>query len=241
MKTLVGIVVVAALAMSSPLYADTLLQEDFNGTVGNAVTGNNGWVGPSTVVYSDNLIDSGTCASGAATGDPEWPEITKSFSPNGTQYTFTGVLRAGNTSGADAALRISSSSDPSKVLGAEVGYTELIFGVPNVVGGKFFTIKPQPTNFVGVKMILEGTSMDCYYRTTDTAGSWGEWTHAGLKTDVAWSMSVYDRVSIDVHAHGVGGDVDSILLTNNVPEPSGIALVVIGVFGLLAYAWRKRH
>jgi hypothetical protein len=241
MKTLVSVMVVVALAMASPLYAATILQEDFNGAAGDAVTGTNGWTGPSTIVYSDNLIDSGTCASGAAAGDPEWPEIIKSFSPSGTQYTFSGVLRAGATGGPDAALRISSSSDSSKVLGAEVGYGELIFGVPNVVGGKYFSITPQPTNFVGVKMILEDTSMDCYYRTTDTAGSWGEWTHAGLKTGLAWSMSEYDQVTVDLHAMGVGGDVDSIMLTNNVPEPSAIVLAVTGLIGLLAYAWRKRR
>ena len=100
---------------------------------------------------------------------------------------------------------------------------------------KYFTVTPQPLVPTDVKMVLQGTTGDFYYRTNGVS----DWTYVGEKTGIPWSISVYDQLTISVHG-GVAGGIDSILLTSSIPEPSTLALLVTGLIGLLAYAWRKR-
>lgn len=143
------------------------------------------------------------------------------------------TLYSPNTAGADSSIRIRNSADTSQVLQAELGYGELHFGIPNVE--HYFQITPQPTVATDVKFVLQGTTADFYYRTNGVV----PWTYAGQKTGLGWSTSVYDEVMITSHG-GVVGGIDSILLTSDVPEPTTLTLLGIGLIGLLAYAWRKR-
>jgi hypothetical protein len=107
--------------------------------------------------------------------------------------------------------------------------------VPNVA--VWFSVTPQPTVPVDVKLVLQGNQADCYWRTTGTA----DWTYMGQKTGIGWSISAYDEVRIGAHG-GMAGGLDSILLTSSaVPEPTTFALLTTGLFGLLAYAWRRRR
>jgi len=85
----------------------------------------------------------------------------------------------------------------------------------------------------------------------------GKWLTPLVDETVTWALNVSDGFLIGKH-HDAGiffdGTIDDVALYNKaltynqikdnfasaIPEPSGVILLVTGVFGLLAYAWRKR-
>lgn len=240
MKTFVSVLVVLALTAASSLAETVLLQEDFNGTVGTSVAdGVSGWAGAAGIVRSSDTLDVGNSASWAG-GSAAWLSVDKTFthtSVAGETYTLTATLYAPGTGGEDAEIHIRNSSDPyNQGLGAAIAYGSLNFALPNVEN--YFVIRPQPTAATDVKLVMQGTTADFFYRTHKSSDP-DPWTHAGQKTGLGWSCSVYDEVHIGAHG-GYAGGIDSILLTSSVPEPTSCALLASGLIGLLCYAWRKR-
>lgn len=238
MKTFVSVLVVLALA-AVPSLADTiLLQEDFNGTDGTSVADDvSGWTGASNIVRSSAILDQGNSA--AWPSEPAWPSIKKGFTHTPVQgeiYTLTATIYSPASTGTDVLVALRKSSDPiQQVAGAEMGYGDLHFGVPNV---DYWVpvVAPQPLTATDVKLVLQGNQADLYYRLHGAPA----WTYVGQKTGIGWSISVYDEVMIGGHG-GLPGGIDSVLLTSSaVPEPSTVSLLASGLIGLLCYAWRKR-
>lgn len=60
------------------------------------------------------------------------------------------------------------------------------------------------------------------------------------KKDGSWSNVTAVRYQFTADGSGFGPRVAEVL-ANTVPEPSSILLLVSGLLGLLAYAWRKRR
>ena len=94
----------------------------------------------------------------------------------------------------------------------------------------------QPTSAVDIKMVLQDSRTDFYYKLhTDST-----WSTAG-GFDAGNALSSYGMIGIDGHV-GYAGGIDSIQLTaSTVPEPTTLALLTTGLLALLAYAWRKRR
>lgn len=235
MKIFLSVLTVLALTAAPALAETVLLQENFDGTVGSSVADGVNWTGPTSIVRSSDLLDSGNSATWAD-GSTAWPAIVHAFAnvPNATDiYTLTATLYSPTTGGTDAELHIRSSSDPVNTLqGVSICYGSMDFGVINQSTIK---IKPQPTAATDVKLVLQGTTSDYYYRAHGAT----DWIHAGQKTGLGWSIAAYDQIAICGHGGNAGG-IDSILLTTSVPEPATMVLLSTSIFGLLAYAWRKR-
>ena len=238
MKTLLSILVV--LAATCPLYADVVvLQEDFNGTPGTSVDGWNGWVlaggDPDEITISSTVIDSGNSAA-VDTGHGlwyTWVDKTISFSPPaGTALTLTGTMLCpdgGLVQTSDYAdLSFRDSSDPTKYLQIALGYDYLIFGDS---GPTAQHIQPMPTTATDVRLVVTDSEWTGSYKANGTS----VWT-VGTTLPHANLLSDYDILRMNF---GGQPHIDSILLTG-VPEPTTLVLVLTGLIGLLAYAWRKR-
>jgi hypothetical protein len=238
MKTLLSALAVVAL-MAAPVLAETIiLQENFDGDVGTPVAdGVTGWTGNSNIVRSGTVLDQGNSADWPS--EPAWPQLKKSLNHTpvaGEIYTLTATIYSPAPSGTDVVIVLRNSQDPTQqVAGAEMGYGDLHFGVPNV-GYWAPVIAPQPLTATDVKLVLQGNQADMYYRENGAPG----WTFVGQKTDIGYSIAVYDELMIGGHG-GLAGGIDSVLLTSTVvPEPTAIVLLGTGLIGLLAYVWRKR-
>ena len=241
MKTLLSILVV--LAATCPLYADVVvLQEDFNGTPGTSVDGWNGWVlaggDPDEITISSTVIDSGNSAA-VDTGHGlwyTWVDKTISFSPPaGTALTLTGTMLCpdgGLVQTSDYAdLSFRDSSDPTKYLQIALGYDYLIFGDS---GPTAQHIQPMPTTATDVRLVVTDSEWTGSYKANGTS----VWT-VGPTLAHTVPISGYDTINLS----GAGQPfMDSIQLmgTGTVPEPTTLVLVLTGLIGLLAYAWRKR-
>lgn len=233
MKTLLSTLVI--LVIVSPLYADAiLLHEDFgaSGTpaVGSSVAGYNGWTGDTNIVISDVIVDAGQ-SQGVTGSGTTWPEVSKGFvyTPgSGDTYALTATLGVPTTSDY-AHVQIDDGSDTNRIAIA-MGVSDLCFWAD----GYTWSDHAAYGSIVDVKVVLTDTTTAGYYRTHGTT----DWTlvssHASLHP-----LSTFNRVSLYSYA-GHGGLTDSIQLSvSSVPEPSTIVFMFTGLFGLLAYAWRK--
>jgi hypothetical protein len=235
MKTLMYVMVVA-MAIASPVCADTILQESFEGGTPGTALNTLGWSGDSNIVISSAVIDSGQ--SGASASGVAWPAINKGFSYTpgaGEYYTLTATLYAPGTGGEYADVRVQDASNATSTMqGVAIGYGDMQFGVINVAGGTV-RITPQPTAATDIMIELYGDSSKYYYK----AHGPGAWTYAGEKTGLGFSLSSFDEIQINGHGDYAGG-IDSIVLSTTTPEPSSVVLLALMASGLLAYAWRKR-
>lgn len=245
MKALLSALVV--LAMASPLCADmVLLSENFNGTVGNAVTTLPGWTGGGDVKLSSTVIDSGNSAD-FLSGTVGWGPsnvVTKSFTHTpgvGEIYTLTATLSAPGTSGQYVEVNLVNSVTGARA-DNQFGYSSLYMGVTGVVGGYASDAvhqiwgDVQPTVPVDIKYVLSDTLTQAYAKLhTDSAFSL---VYSLATTPPA--LSGYNQVQVVGHG-GYAGNADTILLTSNIPEPTTIILLATGLIGLLAYTWRKRR
>ncbi len=250
MKTLVrGLVVLAVLASASVLVADSVIfSEGFEGAApGTAVGGYNGWVADTSdasFVISGTTIDAGQSASGGS-----WGKFSKGFSYTagaGETWTLTATMLASDTSGSYAHLvlrnsaAVYGSSGYADSYNIPIGYSDTIASLVSSDGNSFLmdlnnSLNVQATVPVDVKLVLSESSQQFYYKLHSAS----EWTNGGSATISGPALSTYDTISLIMNAKGANG-VDSITLTTDVPEPSACMLVLTGVFGLLAYAWRKR-
>lgn len=208
MKRFLSLLVVAAMACSS--YADTvLLEEGFEGPVGTALSGWNGWTGDAGVVISPIVMDQGNSAAWA--GKDEWPVVSKSFSHapgEAEQYVLTATLSAPDEKGAYADVRLATATTRNaKHVGAQLGYKNLYFQQDNACNGTEIGV-PQSAATMDVRLVVSNDTIDCYYRNHGES----TWMHAGvLKATNA--ISSYNAVTI---AGGIaagrsgGGGVDNI-------------------------------
>jgi hypothetical protein len=83
-----------------------------------------------------------------------------------------------------------------------------------------------------------GTSSDYIQGTWLTTGTHlsGTSTLAVLYVTTGGDVSFTGALSLDYN----GGQVPNVTFTTAVPEPGTLAMLAAGLFGLVAYAWRKR-
>ena len=96
------------------------------------------------------------------------------------------------------------------------------------------TTYAQITVPVDVKIVVDNSSAT-YYKRLHGVTDWTQMTQVSCPGELADLNSVWlDTVNCSY------GNVDSLRLTATVPEPATVTLLVTGLIGLLAYAWRKR-
>lgn len=236
MKTLLSVLVVMAMVVS-PLCADTIFQEDFNGTgPGVPVAGYNGWTGDSRVVFSLDELETGTGLSTTWSGAAGWPGISKGFSHTpgaGETYTLTATLMTAGAAGDYSDLRIGNAASGNTLgVSLESGYIFFSYLADPKIGVVYNQYARKTIN---AKLVMDGTSTAAYWRDAGTT----PWNYVGLMQGLP--LSSLDKMLIYGHGGGYGGGLDTVLLTSTViPEPTTLALLATGLIGLLAYAWRKR-
>jgi hypothetical protein len=235
MKAFLTVLIV--LAAVSPLCADTLFQEDFNGTPGSDFNGYNGWsVEAGYYAFSSNVIDQGTSLANV---------VQTPYTPKNAYHIFTNTAGAGDTLTFTATLDDSYNSNHGfadlRLLQNDTG-KEIRFnlqgGDVEVQSGATYDwyTSGQGLATADFKVVVSDTRTDAYYRPHGAT----DWTvlGGGNYTD---DVTLYNFM----HLYGLttyGGGWDSIKLTAGatVPEPSVLALCASGLIGLLAYAWRRR-
>jgi hypothetical protein len=247
MNRFVGAIVSITLAMASAVHAETILREDFNGTIGSAVAGANGWAGNTNILVSNSTIDQGTSANWAdatsGNSPSAWPAVAKGFSHTpvaGDTYTLTGTIVCDLTEGAYTDLRISDGKGSTFNIGTNIyGYggssAVLKFGLANVLD--HYIVNLTTPDVLDVKFVMQDQKVEYFYKSHSNS----VWTDVGGKgLDDTFTLSKFNTIEVWGHG-GCPGGIDSVLLTSSVPEPGTCALLASGVVGLLAYAWRKRR
>lgn len=243
MKMLLSVLFV--LVMVSPMCAETVLfQEDFEeasaGNPGTAlINAGAGWTG-SAVPYLSNYssVGAGNCLEWRTNGGSGWVSVVHAFSNTpsvGDTYTLTATLYVPNQQLANSSIWIADSAAEIYEVGFSIG--QGYFDAFNYYPGGSTKIRGTATyNEVDVKVALTATEATYSYRATGTT----EWTSMGSLA-TGYALSTYQAVAADVNA-GFAGVIDSIKLTSSpVPEPSTCILMLGGMIGLLAYAWKKRR
>jgi hypothetical protein len=249
MKTALSALVVLALTMVSPLLADTvLISEDFEAGAGYdlyaPIAGTNGWTGDSSgagylcyypsVPSASGAVDSGYSAGPTGETGNSWASLQKGFTaPAGVKsYTLTATLYAPSTSAdpRESYAQIDLISPNGRTYIAN-GFGNLLMGRDG--GGEATDV--QIAEPVDVKIVADNNGTTFYQRVHGTT----DWT---METQQAWGageLANFNAVGIDSYNHYYG-NIDSLVLTATIPEPSVITLLLSGVVGLLAYAWRKQ-
>lgn len=242
MRTLWSVLVV--LAAVSPALAETvLLEENFEeagaGNPGTAlVNAGSGWTG-SDVPYLSNYssVDTGNCLEWRNNGGSGWKSVGHAFTntPGASDaYTLTATLYVPNQALSNSSVWLSDNMSEAYQVGISMGqgYFNWFTYYP---GGSSVIHGTATYTETDVKIVAKDGEAEFFSRShgTDT------WTSAGtLPTQC--SLSTYQYVTMDVNL-GKAGALDSIKLTTSpVPEPTTGTLLVLGLFGLLAYAWKKR-
>lgn len=84
--------------------------------------------------------------------------------------------------------------------------------------------------------------VDCVGKTLGGAGSLQTLSYTTVADDVGKSLIVAFDFYNSSESLGVQANVDCVTVTSTVvPEPSGCSLLALGIFGMLAYTWRKRR
>ena len=88
---------------------------------------------------------------------------------------------------------------------------------------------------VGLKVVRDGTTYTFSYQL----GSSADWTTLGtrISSDELSSVGLFTKTYGGANISNATFDSMSFTI---VPEPSSLVLMALGLFGLLAYAWRKR-
>jgi hypothetical protein len=141
--------------------------------------------------------------------------------------------------------------------------------IPSYFGSKEITfsyylkgLANTPANEGGVFALYSGSTGDtCWERTPDDPSTPTDWRHITWSVDTSlsaapagWTRTVGSTSWADswkdvkwmlfwsgheYAASNIYNGIDTVVVSST-PEPASIVLVVTGVLGLLAYAWRKR-
>jgi hypothetical protein len=233
--------------------ADSILfNESFNGTIDNDIS-TLGWNrydgGASITVTNDGGIDSGSYAVMGRNQAAELARYKKELDAGGYSYTdgvvtMTAVVQNDNPAGSnwwshvgfhttDSEYRVALVRDLS---GSQAGF--------RLVAGSVSTdIVNSYSGVIDVK-VAAGADTATFSWKQHGAASWNDlWTSAigtGLSGKTIADVFIASPSTV-VADGGLNQRWDSIQLSQAaVPEPGTFALLLGGLIGMVAYAWRKR-
>jgi hypothetical protein len=176
--------------------------------------------------YSDHYL------TGAGFGDMTSVSFLMQYNPTGSATEI--AIYAGGLTTPDVIARLHISGNNNLSFGK-------VPGTPGVT--QFATADSTDTKVWQVQTLLDFGAQQ--YKSI--------WTDLSTSTayDSGWTTLLASRTAGQTEANsyfsigalggqGTGGQVFDNLSVSTIPEPTSITMLVLGLFGLLAYAWRKR-
>ncbi|NLF10093.1 MAG: PEP-CTERM sorting domain-containing protein [Pirellulaceae bacterium] len=260
-KSLVSLAIaIAVFGLAANLQADTIWTYDFNGLNKAAINGQDGWalIGTNATGTVDNAAvtnwsGTGEYAKGgsnlstsARPTDFSWLKNNQDFDVsvlayaiggNTTIYSQMGVTPTDATQAADILLMgvyVYNSNDRlSWYVGSNWGGP----GWVNIDAPVAFGVRA--TFQVGIEVTANGDntySLQRYYRNVTSNGE-RQYVDSPYTSAVIDDLgTVWAAMQVRLYSPGMVDD----FTVSQVPEPSTLALLGVGLLGLLAYAWRKR-
>ena len=232
-----SLLVVAVLFVASSAFGETILFDDNfdSGTVGVAPDD------PAVGTWSfsgDSMLTTDAASPGPASS-PNYFSVNRSATWNDAKAQFT----ARQTTGTDL-VRVEFDYFISEANGVDaIGYIAL-FDQGNI--GEFQYIQPRGNGAVSSGGgALSGLVVD----------TWQHWTIDYNPGATTMDITIGSTLNDDISGYATPAGIDAVSLSATttygpfyfdnvevsiVPEPSSVALLLSGLLGLVAYAWRKR-
>jgi hypothetical protein len=239
--------VVALLAGAVAAYADTVADIDFTSYASGNLIGQDGW----TEVASGKSGPTVTNGVGAANAGGEWALKPLAMGPFSATTQLVATARFYNTNASDTVAGMCDANQSNTnwlpgfgLSGGMAYFRDVVGGSYNEYNGDALTMGDTYDIRMTARLSATGGQATIAYRDV-TAGQ-TEFTQDSKLINVAMgltpdSLGKYDFNALALRLSGAGAGISHYTITtSSVPEPSTLALVGTGVFGLLAYAWRKR-
>jgi hypothetical protein len=257
MKTRNGVLncsfmVVVVFLGAAAVQADTLASIDFTKYATGALIGQDGWTAINGA--SDLAVTNGVGAANT-TGQNAWGSKPLSLGPYSGNTTLVATARFYSIAGNDTVAGLCDANQaganwlPGVGIANEGGSAKAYFRdvTVDVYGehyGDVLTVGDTYDMRMNMDLSVAGGRATVSYRDI-TAGQ-EAFTQDSKLVNVAMGLSQdgqgkYDFNALALRIAPYGTGISQFTLTSTtVPEPGTMAVMASGVFGLLAYAWRKR-
>jgi hypothetical protein len=243
---LVCVVIVGA--MAAQVEADILYNDTFTGSNGTPLNGHTPDIttgGASWAAFSGYTLQGNAAVDSAATpNDVSWDGAALPFIPDvGKVYTLSvDVTVPSGVTTNWVGFGFSKSHDLNNDACAWVLQRD---------NGETYITPGDGTNGITETGYLTAGTKHSYSVVLDTrAATWSAQMYADGSqlgsTLTNWTNTGGSPGNPSITCLGIwsqnytGGQFDNLTLSSAIPEPSSLALLAMGIFGLLCYAWRKR-